>query len=405
MEEILELKRKDILISEIPKYYSELDIFSLGRQLGISKDVYYSDGLVKLKIVENFVETVYRLELEAELINIIKTKDKFYRKNILDRMESLLKKSSNESLKVMLNLSDIHLEREDDVKRYLLQLKTDLKSLKKIKRLDYIVISGDITNRATINEFELATQFLNDIIKSFEVSSNKVIIVPGNHDLDWNICKECVENETGAITNQQLYNDKFKNFNDYFYQSVCDVQYPMDPGKQGVLKIFDDDKIIFLELNSSYNIDHVNKLRSDINFDSLYNALNILVENEKYDNYKKIAVFHHAVSGEDSMNDEFIEILINNKFNICMHGHIHRANYNFSKYDSKRGMNIIGSGTFGAPTNQQVSGIPLQYNIIEFYENKVKVNTRKKESIKGAWMADARWGEKENPVPYYEFEI
>jgi hypothetical protein len=35
----------------------------------------------------------------------------------------------------------------------------------------------------------------------------------------------------------------------------------------------------------------------------------------------------------------------------------------------------------------------------------VTVETRKKEKPDGAWSADPRWGDKNNPVPRYTFEV
>jgi len=37
-----------------------------------------------------------------------------------------------------------------------------------------------------------------------------------------------------------------------------------------------------------------------------------------------------------------------------------------NKYDDKRGIHIIGAGTFGTPTREQRTGIPLQYNLLTF---------------------------------------
>ncbi len=33
------------------------------------------------------------------------------------------------------------------------------------------------------------------------------------------------------------------------------------------------------------------------------------------------------------------------------------------------------------------------------------VNTRKKEKARGAWAADARWGDKNDPKPRYSFQV
>ena len=140
--------------------------------------------------------------------------------------------------------------------------------------------------------------------------------------------------------------------------------------------------------------------------DSLAQALDTL-QDSKYDNWLKIAVWHHPVTGKQMMNDDFLQLLTVHGFTACIHGHIHQAIEGFYKYDNKRGLHIIGAGTFGAPANEQVTGIPLQYNLLTLdKENKqITVHTRKKEKPYGAWSADARWGDKNQPVPYYSFTI
>ena len=411
MEETLEFKIKDILINSIPKYYSNIDIFSIGRKLGISKELYYSDGFTLYRLSEEFIDVVYKRGFENKLLEIINSDKDLSRHMIIENINKFKMITEEQqgivqdfNPKLILNLSDIHISSEEDVSRYLLQLKTDLKSTKKIKEMDYIILSGDITNKASKEEFKLAKNFITEISKSLNIKNENIIIVPGNHDLDWNYCKQAVDDE-GNILDKDLYNEKFKNFNEYFYKPVCNREYSLDPSNQYEIKIYDNDKLIFLELNSSWKIDHINKYRSSININALSNGLAILLEDDNYDDYIKIAVFHHPVLGKDQMNNDFLDILIAQGFKICFHGHIHKASYDFSKYDDNLGINVIGSGTFGAPTHEQVAGIPLQYNIIRLYNNEVEVESRKKEKVNGTWSADARWGNKENPISTYKIKL
>ena len=102
-----------------------------------------------------------------------------------------------------------------------------------------------------------------------------------------------------------------------------------------------------------------------------------------------------------------MEQLATNNFEIGIHGHIHEAKNENFKYDTNRGLRIIGAGTFGVRPEGQVTGIPLQYNLLVLDSNngQLKVHTRKKEKINGAWSADARWGDKNNPYPYYTINL
>jgi hypothetical protein len=114
-----------------------------------------------------------------------------------------------------------------------------------------------------------------------------------------------------------------------------------------------------------------------------------------------------TVTGRDMMKDEFIQFLAVHGFQVCLHGHIHEAIEGFHKYDDRRGVRIIGAGTFGAPAREQVTGIPLQYNLLTFdpETGEMTVQTREKEKPNGAWSADARWGDKNDPKPWYRFQV
>ena len=83
------------------------------------------------------------------------------------------------------------------------------------------------------------------------------------------------------------------------------------------------------------------------------------------------------------------------------------ANDDRDARDDARGLHIIGAGTFGAPAEGQKPGIPLQYNllILDPETQTLTVETRKKDKPDGAWMADARWGDKNNPVPRYTIQL
>jgi hypothetical protein len=163
---------------------------------------------------------------------------------------------------------------------------------------------------------------------------------------------------------------------------------------------------LFLALNSCWELDHHYRQRASVNMQALARALDRL-QGDQYDGWLKTAVWHHPVTGKEMMNDEFLELLAVHDFQICMHGHIHEAIEQFHKYDDKRNVHIVGAGTFGAPVREQVTGIPLQYNllVIDLQKKRVTVETRKKDKADGAWSADARRGNKKSPLPRYSFSL
>jgi predicted phosphodiesterase len=327
----------------------------------------------------------------------------------------------------ILHLSDIHLEDATQAQVYRTQLETDLIQELKIKRLEYLVISGDVANHSTEEEYRAAFEMLDGLINRFGLDADRVIIVPGNHDINWDDSeaaylfvpkrkppesllegKYIPAGEAGVLLREEApYQQRFARFNTEFYKRLYGGrEYPLDYAKQAILVERPDDHILFLALNSSWQVDHHFLDRASINMQALSNALDRL-QGGKYNGWLKIAVWHHPVTGKEMINDEFMQLLAVHGFQVCLHGHIHEAIGDFHKYDDKRGIHIIGAGTFGAPTREQAPGIPLQYNLLTFdpQRGEIVVNTRKKEKPNGAWSADARWGDTNDPKPRYSFQV
>jgi len=346
-------------------------------------------------------------------------------------VKSLKKKivGTEKHIKHILHISDIHLGTISEARKYRTQLETDLIKNLKVDKLDYLVISGDIATFSTHEEYEAAVELIKEITNRFRLDSSCIITVPGNHDINWSLSEDAYTfvherdlpnplpegkfipagDDGVLLRNEDLYPQRFKNFSDCFYKQITGTPYPLDYINQNILYEDQENKILFLGLNSCWEIDHykLHKNRASINMEALSTILNRLINN-KYDNWLKIAVWHHPVSGPEMMkNIEFMQQLADHDFQICLNGHIHEASEDLFKYDDNRGIHIIGAGTFGAPKREQVIGIPLQYNllILDLDKHQMIVNTRKKEKPDGAWTADARWDDKNNPKPRYKIDL
>jgi UDP-2,3-diacylglucosamine pyrophosphatase LpxH len=333
---------------------------------------------------------------------------------------------NRENLIHILHLSDIHLGTASEARKYWTQLQMDLIKELEVRRLEYLVISGDVANRSTSDEYEAAFELVGGLIKRFGLDAGRVIVTPGNHDLNWDLAEVAYPfvpkrklpdplpegsyipaGEAGALLREEdAYQQRFANFSTHFYQKVYgDQEYPLNYAEQGMLYLRPDDRLLFLALNSAWEIDHHYRDRASINMDALSRALDQL-QGDKYDGWLKIAIWHHPVTGREMMNDEFLQLLAVHGFQICMHGHIHEAIEGFYRYDPSRSIHIVGAGTFGAPLRRQ-AGIPLQYNLLTLdpETRTIIVETRKKEKPDGAWSADARWGDKNDPKPWYTIEL
>ena len=90
----------------------------------------------------------------------------------------------------ILHVSDLHLGDDALADVYRTQLETDLIQELGVRRLEYLVISGDVANRSTEEEYRAVFALLDGLVKRFGLDANRVMIVPGNHDLNWGISKK-----------------------------------------------------------------------------------------------------------------------------------------------------------------------------------------------------------------------
>ncbi|RKH55177.1 protein kinase domain-containing protein [Corallococcus llansteffanensis] len=326
----------------------------------------------------------------------------------------------------ILHLSDLHVGPNDDPTSLLQPLVADLRDKNEwlgVERLDYLVISGDITNRASPEEFEKAYAFVSGLIDEFGLTAERCIIVPGNHDLDWNTPAyrylpkrevytgklapgTFVEAGPGFIVRDDAkYPERFKNFSEHFYHRLTLKPYPLDPEEQCIPSLFCDDGLLFLAMNSAWEIDEHFQERSSISEKAL--ARGLATANRELARAQaegrlakdapvlRLAVWHHPITGNEKIQaDAFMGRLRQAGVRLCLHGHVHEERAEFLNYlDPQRGLHVIGGGSFGAPTHARPESVPRLYNLLELRRDlqHVQVHTRCRRKQGGAWDGWAVW--------------
>lgn len=301
----------------------------------------------------------------------------------------------------ILHLSDLHFTDEETMRKHYFYLKLDLEKSFHVQEINYLIISGDVTDRPNKSMYNAAFSFVQILMQDFNISAEHIIILPGNHDCDRDISKRAYGNKKN-ITNHDEYNKRYSGYSKYFYEPITGKPYPLEPQKQFEDYIFEHDSLCILGLNSCWQIDHKHTERSSICMEAIQNSKSIWCN---ANDYVKLAVWHHPLSGWAPIQDTtFMDTLAVAGFKACLHGHIHEATNNLFTYDANKNIRMIGAGTFGAVNKERGDGIPRQYNMIEFDKNKriMWVHTRKREKDDGIWQADARWGDKNSkPESFY----
>lgn len=329
----------------------------------------------------------------------------------------------------VLHLSDLHFSAQDQATLWYAQLAADLRQ-QGCERLDGLVISGDVGNLSIPEEYTAARLFLDHVMGGFGLSPQSLVLVPGNHDLNWSLSQDAYRLERRAryrgelkdgtfiahgadvieVRDEDAYKLRFRHFAE-FYRQVKGEEYPLDDEQQATIHYLPQCNLLFLGLNSAWKIDHHYRARAGIHTGALARALIHLDRVSRAS--MRIAVWHHPITSEelDHLDDTgFLQQLAVAGFRVALHGHVHRAENQLYQYDVAPGgrrIAIVSAGTFGAPARQWVPGYPLQYNLLVFSGKTMTVETRCREELNGAWRPDARWlqGTGKDPLPRYQVQL
>ncbi|WP_224242391.1 metallophosphoesterase [Hyalangium gracile] len=325
----------------------------------------------------------------------------------------------------ILHLSDLHVGAGADPLSLLQPLEADLKDRSQglgVDRLDYLVISGDITNRAAPEEFEKARGFVSELIARFGLTAERCILVPGNHDLDWDtevyIRKKRRQVDARALIpgaykedgdgyylrDEAKYPERFRNFSRHFYHPLTQREYPLAPEEQ-CLSFLTDSRLQFLAMNSAWEIDEYFTERSGICEQALSRGLDAANreltaargrrELQAGEPVLRLAVWHHPITGNEKIQaDAFMSRLLQADVRVCLHGHVHEERVDLiNPLHPERRIQVVGAGSFGAPTHHRPESVPRLYNLLEIPRDlrSLRVHTRCQRRQGGAWEGWAVW--------------
>lgn len=280
------------------------------------------------------------------------------------------------------HLSDLHFgpteekRGEMDFAQYSDQYLDYLGKIAADDRPDFIVASGDLANRGTKEELEKASDFLEKAAGVADISSKRILVVPGNHDIDWAASGE--ERQAAFFEATEKFTSVADKF--YFDESRGVLFWLLNSAH--LSGTYSDSVVRRLEGVSSKNaID--SELLKELREVAKIDPGSVLQEDTKvsFQEYSdarfKIAVLHHPISPtpyEDrkqypvTMNASGLKLKLQDEgFDLVLHGHVHtRATfYEDVAIDAlNKGFYISSAGTLGGESNAENS-----FNVIRIHES------------------------------------
>lgn len=350
----------------------------------------------------------------------------------------------------ILQISDLHRSRANQVRTPALldSISTDLLyQMHEVERIDIIAVCGDIVQGvrsadiARVSEIDTqyakASDFLVQLCDKFvEGDRERVVIVPGNHDVSWphsenSMRLKSMNLESGErklfiqgliremrapeymtrwswdelcfmeIQEQIVYTERMELFRQFYNSFYNDLRtYSATPDSQFSIHDYPKLNITVLGLNSCDSLDHCNPI-GRFNPDALAKSLTEL-KKPLYNQRVKIAVWHHGLYGPPYQSDYIdplsMQNLIVNRFSIGLHGHQHVPDFvaELGRFGHESKMLVIGAGTLCGTSEALPPGQMRGYNIISFDIDSKSVRLYPREMKQSSFEAPV-WGKKYLP--------
>lgn len=319
----------------------------------------------------------------------------------------------------ILHISDLHLTEQYDTLAGL-WLKAN-KAIAK-RKFDFIVISGDLTQRALSTEYGMVSELItNHLLEKLNApDKSRIIIVPGNHDICWETCRSALtkieikpktknwksiareiknfnpnlkyrieHNDNGRYTVYEIsdatkYRQRFRNFQVFYDDFYKDAKlhhgfkltdYEMQ-GQDFSIHVFEDKKVIFAGFNSCHRNDSIFRGAS-VNphaIDACFNQ----IKQFRNQGYLIIGVWHHGLRSCKGSWDylEVSEVLeyqlaTDQGCHIGLHGHTHKSELTEIKKFNPN-LFVFGTGSLCAGDNERPGAVGKQFSLIHVNRNKVR---------------------------------
>jgi hypothetical protein len=277
-----------------------------------------------------------------------------------------------------------------------------------------IIVSGDIVQGVRLgtpnaaeqiaDQYRVATEFLDSLTKLFlDGDRSRIVIVPGNHDVDWNMARaaigppsdpEILQNLSRSsfsprsplrwswsdlsvytIVDRDAYELRLKAFRDFYDSFYASADRRLRQTPYGYWDLFElhDGRIAVAGFNSCANNDCF-RLCGQIPDDAVAGA-HLTIDRECSGAELLMAVWHHSIEGgpdaDDYMDLGTIHRMIGGGFRLGLHGHQHRAQISsrYVRLPEAEQMAVVSAGSLCAGPVELPTGVNRQYNVIVLNED------------------------------------
>lgn len=282
----------------------------------------------------------------------------------------------------LLHLSDLHFGpkhrfSEDGPDSLLARLSVDLGELRGTQGIEpeLIVVSGDLGELGKKQEFEKALVFLQGLVSAAGLDARRVVIVPGNHDINWNKCRNYFNDcEEEGSQPEEPYFPKFVFFEEMFRRFYAgEAGFSFTKDEPWTLFEYPDLGVVVAGLNSVIAESH----RAEDHYGFLgEKQLRAFAEKLRpYEDrgFLRVGVMHHHPQdrrgGERTREDQkLLHDLLAPHLNLLLHGDAHEENERSLRVN----VAVFGIGSLGVDKTQRADDVPNGYQILTVHPGGVR---------------------------------
>lgn len=269
------------------------------------------------------------------------------------------------------------------------RLLDDLESLRERHGLvpDVIVVPGDLAEAALPAEYQQVHRFLSDLSSGLRLDSQRVVTVPGNHDVNWFACQAYLYGQLAVGKRPEPpYYPKWDAYSALLTQLHGS---PLDAEEPWQIIEFPDLGIVIAAFNSTMEETH--KIHRGHLGERQIQWFARKLRRYLGEEWLRIGVLHHNPvrgAGNDSSHlvdvDLFTDRLAST-LDLVLHGHTHETRLAALGPD---GLPVLGVGSAGVETEARAPEIPNQYQLVKITHNAITIYSRRYDPPRLRWIGD-----------------
>lgn len=287
----------------------------------------------------------------------------------------------------ILHFSDFHLRPGDEIRKSQQLLNNMLPTLEVVnneKSIDLIIFSGDMVDKGGIGfdsidlAFGIFKSLISDkIINTLNLTQERLIFVPGNHDIQRSLVDPFTEkgliDELNSIkkvdefihnSNNNKYTNRvnaFKAFQENYYKDIQNANYYHTQYQSNLILDINGKKIGITMMNSVWRCNENDKGNILIGKAQIIDSIEYLKNCDV-----KIAVSHHDFSWVKEFEFKELRQLVSKYYNLFFCGHTHGADFELNCRPDGNTFYCTAPGLLRANVNELDGNFKNGFSIIDY---------------------------------------